>query len=172
MYELDQRHAELIIKGCQLNGESKHVCTPGTKQHVQQHDDEDELVGRDATMYRALVARANYLAQDRSDIVYATKELCRKMSAPCNSDWRALKRLARYLMKRPSVVTLYKYQSCNKFIDAWVDTDYAGCKRTRKSTSCGVIMLGEHVIKSWSATQHVITLSSGEAGFYGIVRGG
>ena len=172
MYEPDQRHAELIIKGCQLNDESKHVCTPGTKQDAPQHDDEDELVGRDATVYRALAARANYLAQDRSDIVHATKELTRKMSAPCNGDWRALKRLARYLMKRPRVVTLYKYQTCNKFIDTWVDTDYAGCKRTRKSTSGGVIMLGEHVIKSWSTTQHVIALSSGEAEFYGIARGG
>ena len=140
---------------------------PGTKQYAPQHDDEDELVGRDATVYRALAARANYLAQDRSDIVYATKELTRQMSAPRNGDRRAMKRLARYLMKRPRVVTLYKYQTCNKFIDTWVGTDYAGCKRTRKSTSGGVIMLGEHVIKSWSTTQNVIALSSGEDEFYG-----
>ena len=33
-------------------------------------------------------------------------------------------------------------------------------------------MLGEHMIKSWSTTQNVIALSSGEAEFYGIVRGG
>ena len=32
--------------------------------------------------YRALVARANYLSQDRSDIAYATKELSTKMSDP------------------------------------------------------------------------------------------
>ena len=45
-------------------------------------------------------------------------------------------------------------------------------QQTGKSTSCGVITLGEHVIKSWSATQNVIALSSGEAEFYGIARGG
>ena len=32
-------------------------------------------------------------------------------------------------------------------------------------------MLGEHLIKSWSVTQGVIALSSGEAEYYGIVKG-
>ena len=32
-------------------------------------------------------------------------------------------------------------------------------------------MLGEHVIKCWSATQASLALSSGEAEYYGVVRG-
>ena len=32
-------------------------------------------------------------------------------------------------------------------------------------------MLGEHLIKGWSVTQAVIALSSGEAEYYGIVKG-
>ena len=32
-------------------------------------------------------------------------------------------------------------------------------------------MLGEHVVKGWSVTQNVIALSSGEAEYYGIVKG-
>ena len=32
-------------------------------------------------------------------------------------------------------------------------------------------MIGEHVVKSWSTTQAVIALSSGEAEYYGIVKG-
>ena len=35
----------------------------------------------DATMCRAIVARGIYLAQDRSDIAVAAKELSRRMSA-------------------------------------------------------------------------------------------
>jgi hypothetical protein len=31
-------------------------------------------------------------------------------------------------------------------------------------------MLGDHCLKSWSTTQDVVALSSGEAEFYGIVR--
>ena len=70
------------------------------------------------------------------------------MSAPCKGDWRALKRLARYLAGKLRVVTLYKYQSGATWIETWVDTDYAGCRRTRKSTSGGAAMVGEHVVKS------------------------
>ena len=32
-------------------------------------------------------------------------------------------------------------------------------------------MVGSHLLKSWSSTQPVITLSSGEAELYGVVRG-
>ena len=33
-------------------------------------------------------------------------------------------------------------------------------------------MLGQHMIKSWSSTQSVIALSSGEAEYYSMVKGG
>ena len=32
-------------------------------------------------------------------------------------------------------------------------------------------MVGKHLIKAWSATQASIALSSGEAEYYGVVRG-
>ena len=58
----------------------------------------------------------------------------------------------------------------NKGIHTQSDTDYAGCIKTRKSTSGGVIKLGNHIIRTWSTTQGVMTLSSGEAEFYGLVK--
>ena len=33
-------------------------------------------------------------------------------------------------------------------------------------------MVGQHIIKSWASTQGIIALSSGEAEFYSIVKGG
>ena len=56
-------------------------------------------------------------------------------------------------------------------MNVWVDTDDAGCRDTRKSTSGGVILAGEHMIKGWSSTQSVIALSSGEAEYDGMVKG-
>ena len=53
----------------------------------------------------------------------------------------------------------------------YVDTDHAGCLETRKSTSGGIVMYGNHCIKTWSTTQPVIALSSGEAEYYGMVKG-
>ena len=61
-------------------------------------------------MYRALVARANYLAQDRVDIGYPVKELCRKMSKPTMADWEALKRRGRYLIDKTRSVIGFPYQ--------------------------------------------------------------
>ena len=55
-------------------------------------------------------------------------------------------------------------------IDVYSDSDWAGCLRTRRSTSGGVMMLGNGVVKTWSNTQTTIAQSSGEAEYYAIVR--
>ena len=46
------------------------------------------------------------------------------------------------------------------------DVDWAGCR----STSGGAVMAGRHYIKSWSATQKSVTLSSGEAELVAAVK--
>ena len=78
-------------------------------------------------MYRALVARANYLAKDRADIGFATKELCRNMSKLGQSDWESLKRLGRYLLNKTRLIVRYDYQPMPETVDVIVDTDFAGC---------------------------------------------
>ena len=65
----------------------------------------------------------------------------------------------------------YPWQVADR-ADAYSDTDWAGCLKIRKSTSGGCLMLGKHLIKSWSSTQASISLSSGEAEFYGVVKAG
>ena len=167
-YEADQRHAELIIRHLGLKSDSKPVGSPSTKTNLQN----DELLNsNDATLFRALSARANYLTQDRSDIGFAVKELCRNMAKPKNSDWEKLKRLGRYLIDKTRVIVKFHYQSMPEEIQITVDTDHAGCLETRKSTSGGVAMFGSHCIKSWASTQQVIATSSGEAEYYGMVKG-
>ena len=82
----------------------------------------------------------------------------------------ALKRLGRYLRRRPRLFWHYPYQRADR-LEVYSDTNWAGCIRTRKSTSGGCLMLGSHVLKTWSATQASLALSSGEAEFYGVVKG-
>ena len=48
----------------------------------------------------------------------------------------------------------------------FVDTDFAGCHTSRRSTSGGVAVRGAHCIKHWSTTQTTVALSSGEAELY------
>ena len=170
-YEADQRHAELIVKEMGFQEGSKSVTTPGSKNEKEDEGGEEEMDNQESTRYRAIVARAVYLAQDRTDIGFATKELARKMSKPRVKDWASLKRMARYLIGRERSVVRYDYQDAQDTVEVWVDTDYAGCKETRKSTSGGVMMIGGHTVKGWSNTQSVIALSSGEAEYYGMVKG-
>ena len=56
-------------------------------------------------------------------------------------------------------------------MELYTDSDWAGCRKTRKSTSGGVLKVGRHVIKSWSRTQKAVALSSGEAEVIAVVGG-
>jgi hypothetical protein len=155
-----------------IKEESKSMVTPSMPSVVPTKEEQEELNAQDATKYRAITARGIYLAQDRTDIQYAVKELSRKMAKPTKGSWEKLKRLARYLLGRERMITKYKYQKWTGCINVWTDTDYAGCKETRRSTSGGIIQCGSHIVKSWSTTQNLVTLSSGESEYYGLVKGG
>ena len=129
----------------------KGVVTPGVKTTTHQLAGEKELPEKEHTRFRGLAARANYLSADRPDIIFAAKEICRLMAKPTELAWAALKRLGRYLRAKPRLVFSMPFQAASAW-DVYTDTDWAGCARTRKSTSGGCIMLGKHVIKFWSAT--------------------
>ena len=133
--------------------------------------DEQEVGPRDATRFRATGARANFLAQDRPDMQYAAKEIYREMSKPKESSQEKLKRLARYLLEFPRLVWEYREWTIQPDnFKVFGDSDWAGCVRTRKSTSGGVVTLGDVAIKSWSSTQSTPALSSGEAEYYSLVK--
>jgi len=168
-YESDQRHAEIIAKQMGLIRGTKGAPTPGIRRKAEEVD-ETELEAGESTIFRGIVARANYLGQDRSDIKFAVKELSRRMAKPRKGDVEAAKRLARYLVGRPRVVCWFKRQERPGQTEGWSDSDWAGCLETRKSTSGGLIKWGTHVLKTWSVTQNVIALSSGEAEFYAMVK--
>ena len=81
-YEADPRHVEILLEQLKLD-DPKPVTTPGTKEEGQTQENKDEpLSERDATRYRALVARCNYLAPGRPVLAHAVKELVRSMANP------------------------------------------------------------------------------------------
>ena len=133
------------------------------------NDDETPLAGDEARLFRGIAARLNYIGPDRPDMQFAVKEAARLMSSPRKCDWRILRKIGRYLLRRPRVALLFNYQHRPAQLDGFSDSDWAGCSRSRKSTSGGVIMLGSHAIKSWSRQQKTIALSSAEAETHGMV---
>jgi hypothetical protein len=168
-YEADPRHAELLVAAFNIQ---RSVTTPGTKsvdKDVEGGGDDTKLNDEDASFFRSYTMRAAYLSLDRCDISYTCKELARDMSSPTVASMAKLKRLCRYLQLRPRVVVKYNWQSLATCIIAETDSDFAGCIRTRKSTSGFACFLGAHLLKTYSKTQSVIATSTGEAEFYAVV---
>ena len=133
--------------------------------------DENELVKEDVTSFRSVAARSNYLGMDRPDIQYGVKELCASMSRPTQRSWRQLKQLGRYFVGKADMTWEYKAGARTDMIDVYVDSDWAGDRQQRKSTSGGLVIVGGIAVKSWSRTQRGRSLSSAEAEYYAIVTG-
>jgi hypothetical protein len=104
-------------------------------------------------------------------VQFAAKEASKYLAAPREVDWTRLTRIGRYLINKPRFVQEFRWQDEADEVITYTDSDWAGDRVTRKSTSGGVMNLGQHLIKSWSSTQPVIALSSGEAELYALVKG-
>ena len=169
--EADPRHAELIIE--QLGADiGRAVATPGVDGANEEDEEEDtDIVGSDATRFRGLAACCNYLSFDRPDIQFSVKEMCREMSKPTTGSLRRLQRVGRYLKGRKRLVWDFAIQDHCDTLDVYTDSDWAGCRKSRKSTSGGAVMMGSHCLKVWSKTQAVVAKSSAEAELYAVVRG-
>ena len=167
-YEADPRQVEKLVESLSLEG-ANSVVTPGLKPLSEQILQEKPLPPGEHTLFRGHAARGNYLAADRPDVQFAAKEVCRWMANPTDLSLVAMKRLGRYLSGRRRLVYRYPWQSADT-LECYSDTDWAGCPKSRKSTSGGCLMLGSHVLKTWSSTQPSISLSSGEAEYYGVVK--
>ena len=130
---------------------------------------EEELDAASARLYRSVAARLNYLSPDRADIGYAVKEAARSMSSPKPSDLAKLRKIGKYLLGKPRLVSKFVFQDMPSTITTFTDSDWAGCARSAKSTSGGAVCMGEHVIKTYCKQQKVIALSSAEAELYAMV---
>ena len=94
-------------------------------------------------------------------------------SLPClqSIPTEMLVRLCRYLLGVPPLVYSYNFHNVSRELTIYTDTDVAGCHRTRRSTSGGALMRGEHMLQCYSQTQATVCLSSGEAELQGIGKG-
>ena len=105
--EADQRHGEMVIEELGLK-EAKEACTPGEQEKEHEKEVSQELLDpMKSTKFRRLAARLNYLAQDRPDIMFSVKDLCRQMANPSVGGWKRLKRVARYLIGGPRLIMKY-----------------------------------------------------------------
>ena len=84
------------------------------------------------------------------------------MSKPTRRCWEKLKRIAR-------AITQFNKGGNLDVIKVYTDSYWPGCRKTRMSTSGGIVVW-RGVFESWSSTQPSIALSSGEAEYNALVK--
>ena len=173
-YEADEKHREELMKRTGLKEESKAVVGPAIKDARNDEGEEDvELRGQEKSEFRGCCALLNYLGLDRSDIQYATNQLCREMAKPTKKSMARMKRVVRYLVGAEKLVWKFGEWEGDRDhvnLDVYVDSDWAGGE-DRKSTSGGIALLEGVAVKHWSRTQRSRALSVGEAEYYALVTG-
>ena len=144
--------------------EAHALDTPGLLEaEIGGEDWEEPMEREEAAKYRRTAAKLNYVSLDHPQIAFAAKEASRTMANPKKGDERKIKRLLRYLRGHPVATYQYKWQNLPENMTGFSDSDWAGCRRSRRSTSGGLILHGAHLISHWSRTQPGVALSSGEA---------
>ena len=94
------------------------------------------------------------------------------MANPTELDVKGVTRLIRFLKGLPRMVQRIPFEDRPPtIVEAYVDSDWAGCRKSRKSTSGGILYLGGVAVRAWSSNQNVIALSSGEAEYYAALKG-
>jgi hypothetical protein len=88
----------------------------------------------DQKAYRSMIGSLLYLCASRPDIILSVCMCARFQSDPKECHLVAVKRILRYLVSTPCFGIWYPKGSTFDLI-GYSDSDYAGCKVDRKSTS-------------------------------------
>jgi hypothetical protein len=146
--------------------DAKPVKTPmGTDGHVDINKGGKSI---DQKTYRSMMGSLLYLCASRLDIMLSVCMCARYQSNPKECHLVAVKRILRYLVSTPYFGIWYPKGSTFDLI-GYSDSDYAGCKVDRNSTSGTCQFLGRSLVSWSSKKQTSIALSTVEAE-YVVVR--
>jgi hypothetical protein len=138
----------------------KPIKTPmGTNGHL---DLDTECKSVDQKVYRSMIGSLLYLCASRPDIMLSVCMCARLQANPKEVHLRAMKRVMRYLVYTPKFGLWYPKGSTFDLI-GYSDSNYAGCKIDRKSTSETCQFLGRSIVSWASKKQNSVALSTAEA---------
>lgn len=148
--------------------DAKVAKTPMDQGYIK--DETESKSFEDGTMYRSVVGALMYIAVcARPDIMTSAAILGRKFSSPTEADWTAAKRVVRYL-KSTRTWKLRLGGASNDELVAFSDSDWAGDKGTRRSTTGIVVYYGGGVVSWSSRRQECVTLSTMEAEYVALAE--
>lgn len=112
--------------------------------------------------YQRLVGKLIYLTHTRPDLSYAVSVVSQFMHNPSEQHMSAVNRILAYLKSSPGKGILYSKEG-HLDIMGYTDSDFAGSRLDRKSTSGYVSFVGGNLVTWRSKKQNVVSLSSAEA---------
>ena len=115
----------------------KKCKTLGITQRTKALEKEKEdMSNEEQTKFRSVAARINFLATDRVDLQFASKDLCRRMASLDKSDWGKARRMERYSMHRPRAVMVFHFEDESEQMQGFADADWAGERPRVHETNC------------------------------------
>ena len=171
--EDDTKLVEGALESMKLNG-AEGVDSPRVRRNEEQTaqiENSESFTSAGSTLYRSLVMKLAYVAQDRIDISEPVKCLTRHMKEPRSGHMQELKRLGRYLVKNRRCVLTYARQTSDATLQVHVDSDWAGDLLGRKSTTGVIVRIGKHLLRHMSCLQTLVAPTSGEAEYHALIRG-
>jgi hypothetical protein len=140
--------------------DAKPAKTPmGTDRHIDLNKGGKSV---DQKAYRSMIGSLLYLCASRADIMLSVCMCARFQSDPKECHIVAVKRILRYLVSTPCFRIWYPKGSTFDLI-GYSDSDYAGCKVDRKSTSGTCQFLGRSLVSWSSKKQTSVALSTAKA---------
>lgn len=116
----------------------------------------------DATRYRRVLGRLQYLSFTRPNIAYAVNKLSQFMQAPSNLHWKVVKCVLRYL--HGTIQLGLRVTPIEDFnLHVYSDADWGGDIADRVSTSGYILFLGHNPISWSSKKQNIVSRSSIES---------
>jgi hypothetical protein len=140
--------------------ECKPIKTPMPTNGHLDLDEGGNLV--DQTLYRSMIGSLLHLTASWPDIMFSVCMCARFQANPKETHLIAVKRILMYLKHTPSIGLWYPKGAIFELV-GYSNSDYAGCKVDRKSTSGGCHLLGRSLVSWSSKKQNSVALSTAEA---------
>nr|GEW31223.1 retrovirus-related Pol polyprotein from transposon TNT 1-94 [Tanacetum cinerariifolium] len=154
-----ERYAKEILKRFSID-----KCNPvGTPiEHKVKPSKHDGGKAVDSTLFKSLVGSLRYLTCTRPDILFVIGLISRFMEEPMTKHLNIAKRILRYIKGTVNYGMFYSTSEDFKLV-RYSDSDWAGSKDDRRSTSGFLFFLGNNAFTWSSKKQPIVTLSSCEA---------
>ena len=137
-----------IVTGCYLDADEKEASVEQTK-------------------YREFIGSLLYLSASRLDIMFSAYLYARYQANPKESYYTATKRILKYLKGTVEVGPLYPSEVSLNLV-GYSDSDFAGYKLDRKSTSRTCHLLRSSLISWHSKNQACVALSTIDAKYIAV----